>query len=120
MVGSNYEGPLYILRDPRRKCYPGMPHDVNVSEVYILIPILQVFLPGKAIFAGIGVLLCCVSSLIPFVLSIVTLNTDGSQAAKDVSAARAKMLFLRCFERIEAFSIDWRLKLKRHLTKKKW
>ena len=34
-----------------------MPQDVNYSEIYTLISILQVFSPAKVIFAGVGVLL---------------------------------------------------------------
>jgi hypothetical protein len=69
-----------------------MPHDINVSEICILIFILQVFSPAKAIFAGIGVLLSVCILLNTFVLSIV-IRTALRQPRM---FARAKTLFLKC------------------------
>ena len=75
------------------------PRDIKVSEIWILILILQVFSPAKAIFAGIGVLLSVCIFLNTFFRSIV--NTDHSQAAKDVRAGQDALF--EVFERIERF-----------------
>jgi hypothetical protein len=68
-----------------------MPRDVKVSEIRILIVVLQVFSPAKAIFAGIGVLLSVCILLNTFVRSIV-IRTILRQPRMLV---RAKTLFLR-------------------------
>jgi hypothetical protein len=98
MVGSNCEDPLYLIGDPRRRCQLGMSRDIRVSEICILILILQVFSPAKAIFAGISFLLLVCTLLNTFVRSVVIRTT---QAAKDVRAGQDA--FLEVFERIEAF-----------------
>jgi hypothetical protein len=69
-----------------------MPRDVKVSEIWILIVVLQVFSPAKAIFTGIGVLLLVCILLDIFVRSMV-IRTSLRQPRM---FARAKMLFLRC------------------------
>jgi hypothetical protein len=63
----------------------------KVSEICILIVVLQVFSPAKAIFAGIGVLLSVCILLNIFVRSIV-IRTAPRQPRMFV---RAKTLFLR-------------------------
>ena len=114
MVGSNCEGPLYLLRDPRGKCQLGMPHDISASEICILMLILQVFSPAKAIFAGIGVLLSVCTLLNTFFRSIV-IRTALRQPRM---LAQAKRLSLRSSSESKPFSNDWRFTLKRHSTKK--
>jgi hypothetical protein len=76
-----------------------MPRGVKVIKIWILIHILQVFSPAKAIFAGIGVLLSV--CILLNTLRSVHHDTDGSQAAKDVRADQDALF--EVFERIEAF-----------------
>jgi len=92
MVGSDCEGPLYLIGDPRGGRQPGMPRDIKVSEICILIVVSQVLSSGKAIFAGIGVLLSVCILLNAFYRSIVT-RTDLRQPRM---FAQAKMLSSRC------------------------
>jgi hypothetical protein len=69
-----------------------MPRDIKVSEIWILILILQVFSPAKVIFAGIGVLLSVCILLNTFLRSIVI----RSALRQPKMFVRAKMLFLSC------------------------
>jgi hypothetical protein len=92
MVGSDSEGSFYLIGDPRRRCQPGTPRDVKVSEIWILILILQVFSPAKTIFAGIGVLLSVCIILNTIVRTIVI----PMALRQPRMFAQAKMLFLRC------------------------
>ena len=59
----NCERSLRSLRDSWRGCWPGTTHNVNLSDICTLIFIRQVFSPAKVVFAGVGVLLWCVSFL---------------------------------------------------------
>ena len=69
-----------------------MPRDVKVFEIRILILILQVFSPAKAIFAGIGVLLS-VCILLNTLVRIIVIRAVLRQPR---TFARAKTLSLRC------------------------
>ena len=92
MVGSNCEGSLYLIGDPRRRCQPGIPRDIKVSEIWILILILQVFSPAKTIFAGIGVLLS-VCILLNTIVRTIVIRMALRQPRMFV---RTKTHFLRC------------------------
>src|SRR6266849_2242687 len=102
MVGSDCEGSLYLLGEPRRGCQPSMPRDFKVSETCIFILILQVFSPAKAIFAGIGVLLLVCILIDTFVWSIVICTT----LRQPRMLVRDKMLFLRSLSASKLFSKD--------------
>jgi hypothetical protein len=69
-----------------------MPRDVNVSEIWVLILILQVFSPAKVIFAGIGVLLSVCILLNTFYQSIVI----RMALRQPRMFARTETLSLRC------------------------
>ena len=71
-----------------------MPRDIKVSEICVLMLIVQVFSPAKAILARIGVLLSV----------CILLNTSVQSVAVVIQSAlrqprmfeRTKRLFLRC------------------------
>jgi hypothetical protein len=67
------------------------PRDIKVSEIWILILILQVFSPAKAIFAGIAVILsvCILFTFVRFIVMLTALRQPKM-------SARAKTPFLRC------------------------
>jgi hypothetical protein len=68
-----------------------MPRDIKVSEICILILILQVFSPAKTIFAGIGVLLSVCILPNASVRTIIIRTAIRQQRM----FARTKTLFLR-------------------------
>ena len=72
---------------------------MNFSHIRTLILVLQVFLPAKVIFAGIGVLLS-VRSLSPLFARAIC-NPHIPQTAKDVRSSQETLIEI--FERIENF-----------------
>ena len=76
-----------------------MSHDMNLSDICILIFLRQVFSPAKVVFAGVGVLLSVCILLNKIVWTII--NVYISQAARDARASQDTLIDI--FERIEMF-----------------
>ena len=88
---------ICVFRHPRPGCWASKYQVVSPCRISALTFVFQAFPSANTIFAGIGVLLSVCISHGSLAQSLLT----SSQAAKDVSASRDKLIEL--FNRIEHF-----------------